>query len=364
MTDELAQGPLPRMERRSDSIRSRGAEYFDQVVADQEEESLHLEFKTLPHDGGKLTKEDRKLIAEAAAGLANAEGGVLVIGIRTRKVDGIDVAMAKQSIKQLQRTTNLVRAAVPEMLSPQHTGIDVFAIGEVGKKDEGFIVIDVPESSDRPHYSNTHHQYFRRGSDRTRVMEHGEIRDLMFATREGQLDLVSRIGLGGASTANLTFALNLTLTLQNVGRVPVRAPYIRIAEAAGWRPSSHTVQPRPGAHGTSGFYPSPDEIIHVHDEFGLAYRETGLDFRRTGQYQLDAAIEAVKQDMRTAIMTPFKQMESLDVAAVDRIVHVTGFYGAENVAMKTFDLTVDKWALLEMFCKEKSIEWSAGEMPP
>jgi hypothetical protein len=182
------------MERRSDNIRSRAAEYFDQIVADREQETLHIEFKTLSHEGGELKRDDRKLIAAVVTGLANAEGGVLVIGIETQRVDGVDVAIGKRTVKRLQRTNNLLRAAIPEMLSPQHTGIEVFAIEEAGKKDEGFIIVDVPESSDRPHHSNVHHQYFRRGSDGTRVMEHSEIRDLMFATREGRLDLRAWIG--------------------------------------------------------------------------------------------------------------------------------------------------------------------------
>lgn len=357
MPSGLDQAAAPKTERRSDNIRSTGGAYFDQIVADGEEETLHLEFKTLSHDGGKITREDRRLIAEAVTGLANAEGGVLVIGIKTQKADGIDVAVAKQSIKQLTRTTNLIRAAIPEMLSPQHTGIDVFPVEELGKQDEGFIVIDVPESSDRPHYSNTHHQYFRRGSDRTRVMEHGEVRDLMFATREGRLDCMLRLWLG-ASTGDLKFAVNLALTLENVGRVPVKSPYIRIAKAAGWRASSPDVQPRQAANGTSGFYPTPGTIIHVHDELGLAYMEAGLDFSGTGRSHLEDAIDVVKRDNSGAVMAPFREMMTLEGRLADQPVQVSGFYGAENVPMKAFELSVDKAALLAMFCKEKSIDWS------
>jgi hypothetical protein len=342
-----------KMERRSDNIRSRGAEYFDQIVADREEETLHLEFKTLSHDGGQLKKDDKKLIATAVAGLANAEGGVLVIGIETERVDGVDVAVASRSIKQLQRTTNLIRAAIPEMLSPQHTGIDVFATEETSKKDEGFIVIDVPESIDRPHYSNVHHQYFRRGSDRTRVMEHGEVRDLMFATKEGILELVPSIRLGHYSS-DLKFGMDLVLTLRNVGRVPVRAPYVRIA-GGGWHPWS-TVDPRPAREGTTGYYTTTDVITHVHDEFGLASLPTGLDFRRTGLYELKVAVAAIKKDNWHALMMmPFSAMPQRGEPATNQTVHVSGHYGAENAVVKTVDLTIDKKVLLDMFCQAKKI---------
>ncbi|MCK1282335.1 ATP-binding protein [Bradyrhizobium sp. 44] len=293
------------MESRSHDILSKGASYFDQVIVDREEETLHLEFKTLSHDGGQLKRKDRKLVAAAVTGLSNAEGGVLIIGIETKRMDGVDVASAKRPIKQLQRTTNLIRSAIPEMLSPQHSGLEAHAVEASGKIDEGFIVIDVPESASRPHYSNVHHQYFRRGSDGTRVMEHGEIRDLMFATREGLLEISCGLRMS-SSTEDLKYSLQLVLALRNVGSVPVRAPYLRLAKQ-DWHPaSSDWVLPRFGVS-TGGFYTTPDLIIHIEDEFGVATFPTGLDFRRTGLYQLEAAIQTVKSGQwNRVVMKPME----------------------------------------------------------
>jgi hypothetical protein len=185
-------------------------------------------------------------------------------------------------------------------------------------------------------------------------MEHGEIRDLMFATREGKLDLSCDISLG-VTKGDLRFAVELVLTLRNVGRVPVRAPYVRVG-AGGWSPFS-LFGPRPGAQGTTGFYSSRDAIIHVHDECGVARLTTGLDFRRTGLYDLTAAVNEVKKnDWNALVMAPMDQMKpEIQVLPPDITVHVSGFYGAENAAMKTFDLTIDKRALFEMFCKAQSI---------
>jgi hypothetical protein len=346
--------PQPKASRRSDDIRARGAEYFDQLIADREEETLHLEFKTLPHDGGQLKRDDRKLIVAAIAGLANAEGGVLVIGIETKRVDGIDVVVAKRLISQLQRTTNLVRSQLPEVLSPQHPAIEVFAVEDAGKKDAGFIVVDVPESDARPHYSNVHHQYFRRGSDGTRVMEHGEVRDLMFARTEGRLELNCHLDLGG-STGDLKCNVALRLALKNVGRIPVSAPYIRIA-GNGWN-NAGIATPRLGAGGMAGYYTSRDVIVHVQDEISLAFHHTGLDFRRTGQHELKMAInEARRNGLQSVSMKPVGEMASLDYQPTDRPVHVSGFYGAENATVKEFELTIDKAKMLQMFCDAHSIE--------
>jgi hypothetical protein len=50
-------------------------------------------------------------------------------------------------------------------------------------------------------------------------------------------------------------------------------------------------------------------IIHVEDAFGLARLETGLDFRRTGQTNLEAAIDVVKKDgWHAFVVAPWREI--------------------------------------------------------
>ncbi|WP_315742209.1 AlbA family DNA-binding domain-containing protein [Bradyrhizobium sp. SZCCHNR1075] len=340
----------------SDRIKSEGAAYFDDIESRREEETLHLEFKSLSHSGGDLKKDDKKLIAKAVTGLANAEGGVLIIGIATLRVDGVDVATEKRPIKQLSRTTNLIRASIPEMLSPQHPRVEVFEIDQPGKADEGFIVVAVPASLERPHYSNVHHQYFRRGSDGTRVMEHSEVRELMFASREGQLELAGcvlaePILLPG----QLFFSLRYTLVIRNVGQVPASAPYVRIAQN-GWSGTDRRIGVRPSANGHIGFYATRDEPIHAQDERHFAYIQTGLDFRRTGALNFRDAIRIVRKDGWHALrMFPSSHLQPLGTDIPDVNIRASGLYGAENATAKEFDLTIDKIELLRLFCEVNSL---------
>jgi hypothetical protein len=96
-------------------------------------------------------------------------------------------------------------------------------------------------------------------------------------------------------------------------------------------------------------------IIHVEDGFGLARLETGLDFRRTGQNDLEAAIDVVKKGgWHAFVVAPWREIIGTELPT-SKPIHVSGFYGAENAALKTFDISVDKAALLEMFCKARSI---------
>jgi Putative DNA-binding domain len=334
-----------------------GMPAINAFIDERQEETLHLEFKTLsPASTSTLAKDDRKLLAKAICGLANAEGGTIIVGIGTSKDDGLDVASIKRPVQNLVRLRNRTAAALSELISPQHPQVSVELIPDDIDPSAGYLIIDVPPSDRRPHMSLKEHRYFRRGSDGTRLLEHGEIRDLMLATREGSLDIECNIR-SGTSTGDLRFAIFLVLTLRNISRVPVKAPYIRMKNA-GWTASGITgLTPRRLADGSFGIYSSRDILVHVDDEIGLAERETGLDFRRTGQEHLPDAISIIrKNDLWESFrMLPWAEMPAIGILSKDKPITVAGFFGAENAAAKTFSFDIDKRTLFEMFYKKMSV---------
>jgi hypothetical protein len=205
--------------------------------------------------------------------------------------------------------------------------------------------------------SITDHRYFRRGSDGTRVLDHAEIRELMFATREGSLEIKCTIRTGGSTTQ--LYALWLVLTLRNNGRIPVVAPYVRLKQP-GWKSApSLEVWPRTAADGTYGVYTSRDVLVHLNDEIGMAEFETGLDFRGTGQHELKAAVATAKTVgmEHTYSMSPWEAMHREGgFPAPNRSAEIDGFYGAENASVKDFRFKIDKTGLLAMFCQHMSID--------
>ena len=339
------------MERRRAEIQSRGAEYFEQIVADREEETLHLEFKTISRDGGRLTREDKNTLGRAVGGMANAEGGVLILGIETQTSDGIDRAAAKRAIKTLQRTTNLVRSYISDVLSPQHTGIAVFCIDEQGKEDEGFIVIDVPQSLDRPHYSNFHHQYFRRGSDRTRVLEHSEIRELMFAAREGKIEVKVSAAAGHINRSSSRIRGLIQLSIRNIGLVPVTAPYLKVSPAK-WQlaPAAPSASVRRLTSDTSGIY--THDIIHVDDEVPMAVRSCHVRFNAGVDLVFAPAIQKIQESRDEA---SFCVRADDDGPAPDDVDILFGpfevTFGAMNVAPRAVKFDLSKWKMFEMIAK-------------
>ena len=252
------------------------------LCAEEAEETLHLEFKTLSdHSGARLTKDDRRLIAKALCGLSNAEGGTLILGIKTEKRDNIDVAKELKLFENCKSLRNRIVAALPDLLSPQHTKIQVEPIAGADGVS-GYVIIDVPPSDLRPHMSIAEHRYFRRGSDGTRMMEHGEVRDLMLAPKTGQMGLelkaVPVSALGGNK-----FQVALECRLINTGKVAIAAPYLQCSDPnLGLIQGAATsfIIPRSGARGR-GLYTGRDILLHADDTLTMGAIQAGLYVRNT-----------------------------------------------------------------------------------
>lgn len=240
-----------------------GEHGLEALRADGTEETLHLEFKTLSdHSGTRLTKDDRRLIAKALCGLSNAEGGTLILGITTEKRDNVDVASKLKPFENCKSLRSRLVAALPDLLSPQNSKIRIESITRTDKIS-GYVLINVSPSDQRPHMSIPEHRYFRRGSDGTRIMEHGEIRDLMFAPKSGEMEL--RIAaVPGGSQGDFNFQISLEARLANVGRVPISAPYVQSNKRIEVAGLPGVIKPRKGAGGF-GLYTGRDFLLHTDD---------------------------------------------------------------------------------------------------
>ncbi|KJC59892.1 hypothetical protein UP10_14435 [Bradyrhizobium sp. LTSPM299] len=324
---------------------------IEELVADGREESLHLEFKTLPVND-RLTRDDRKLIAKAISGFSNAEGGLLIIGVATKNLNGVDSAHQKQPIENLQRCSSLIRASLADLLSPQNTAIRIEPLLSSQGSDRGYLLIYVPPSELRPHMDLMEQRYFRRGSDGTRVLYHQEIRELMLAPREAAFK--AKFGIQTTfSTGDLKFSIRAMLIIQNEGKVPLIAPYARLDQQT-W----DVVEGIPGivarrSGRKSGFFGSRDTIVHVEDEMAIAQIITGLDFRGTGEKLLPLAIQFARSPNgeRLFRMAPTSQMGDTS----DIPINVSGMIGAENAPAQKFEFSIGKAELFALFCDDQKV---------
>jgi hypothetical protein len=265
-----------------DDLIQRGETVIDEFITEPREETLHLEFKSTTSGPGQLNKDDAKLIAKALSGFANAEGGLLVVGVRTKRRYNIDVAVAKSPIDEVEKVRNRVVALLSDALSPPHSGITVEAIKS--PDGTGYLAILVEPSENRPHMSVKEHRYFRRGSEGTRVMEHGEVKDLMLAPRQGKLGISHYFQLDRPTSEHHSYDFDWVLCVRNDGKVPVRAPFLTCHSPFLLPPrrTMNSLVHRTTQSRKNGIFGRSDLILHVEDEVEIARFSTGIDFRHAG----------------------------------------------------------------------------------
>jgi hypothetical protein len=115
---------------------------------------------------------------------------------------------------------------------------------------------------------------------------------------------------------------------------------------------------RTSPNGSVGYYGTRDLLVHVGDDLGIANIATGLDFRRTGQFQPKDALEVIRRNGPNSFqIMPFSDMLPLGYTTNDQPISVSGSFGAENVIAQEFQFSVDKVALLKMYCDLQKIAY-------
>ena len=96
---------------------------LQQYLAERQEENLHLEFKRVA-DPGLANRDDRKNLACALSGFANASGGLVVWGVDARKNDdGIDCVVALPGMENVGALVTRLNQLTGEAVDPIVNGI-------------------------------------------------------------------------------------------------------------------------------------------------------------------------------------------------------------------------------------------------
>ena len=152
---------------------------LEQLVQRHREEDLHLEFKEKAHrDRGELDDVDRRAFSKALSGFANADGGILIFGIETkRSADGVDQAHALKPIAASNTFRSRLQDSVLATAQPVVDGVRVDVVPR--HSGEGYVKCYIPTSDKPPHRAMlADREYWRRTSTGFRRMEHYELEDL------------------------------------------------------------------------------------------------------------------------------------------------------------------------------------------
>lgn len=217
-----------------DEIEIGGSAAFEAWIASGPSETLGLDFKRAASDEdsalfnakGELTKPGRKTLAKALSAFCNSAGGLVVIGVDCRKVDGIDCAQKLDPVPNFRMGASVLRALATEALQASAEAIRVAGIPSTSNNDAGYLIMEAPQSERRPHMSMGDHRYYRRSGANSHLMEHYEVEDMFRRTTSPTLALA--VDLEQYHVAPNFSDFFLRFWLQNTGRISAHLPVLEV----------------------------------------------------------------------------------------------------------------------------------------
>jgi schlafen family protein len=175
----------------ADSVRASFAAFASEDdlragVAQRREEGLYLEFKQ-KHDRSKaaLDDEDRINFSKTVSAFANADGGVLIFGVSTRKAGRghPDHADKLKPITDPHAFLGRLQDSVLNTTDPPVDDIEFHVIESVSEPGAGYMVCFIPASDRTPHRAVlADREYYRRTASGVRRLDHIDLED-MFGRR-------------------------------------------------------------------------------------------------------------------------------------------------------------------------------------
>jgi len=146
-------------------------EYLQNLIENQIEESLHLDYKA----SGALGKQNDKTseISKDVSAMANSDGGILIYGIKEDE-NNRHLPGEIQPVERNEFSKEWLEQIIQDKIQPRLNGVQIFPI-PINTEDVVYVV-DIPKS-------NTAHQaadkkYYKRFNFHSTAMEDYEIRDI------------------------------------------------------------------------------------------------------------------------------------------------------------------------------------------
>ena len=150
-------------------------------------EDSHMDCKVWP------AKDDdaQKMIAKAACGMTNADGGVLILGLNapSRPKDEPDVITEKVPVPDTTYVASRVLGLISNLVEPGIIGVEPREIRETPDSKSGYVVIHVPKSEGSPRRSRKNREFYVRVGSATIPMEYWQIEDLFGKRPHAELSL-------------------------------------------------------------------------------------------------------------------------------------------------------------------------------
>ena len=206
----------------TDTFQALNVEMLRRYLDLHQEENLHLDFKLLEGGPELGSRTDRKTLAIALSGFANASGGLIVWGVDARKNDeGVDCVTDLPGVLDAAVLLTRLNQFTGEAVDPITDGVEHRVIGTLDN-GRGFVATMVPASDSGPHMAKLgEDRYYKRSGDSFYPLEHYDIADMFGRRPHPLLKLTYSIRAPGPMA-------DILIGLKNHGRGSARAPYLSV----------------------------------------------------------------------------------------------------------------------------------------
>lgn len=233
-----------------------------------EAEDAHLDCKEWP----AKDEDSHKMLAKAACGLTNADGGVLVIGMKaeSRPKDEPDVVTAAAPVNDTSLVKSRVLGLISNLIEPGIVGIQAKEIATKAKSKSGFVVVYVPKSDGSPRRSRKDWKFYQRIGSATLPMEYWQIEDRFGKRPHPRLELYLEQRALGLSEIARQYSRTLALGLTNTGAGIAKFPGVQFARSPLYQVDSYGIdgnnnfglQKRPSEKDLMIFGGSADDVVY------------------------------------------------------------------------------------------------------
>jgi hypothetical protein len=192
-------------------------------------EDLHLEVKEC---GAPLTDRLKGYVSQALSGFGNSDGGVLVLGLSTKRdhPEEPDVVTRVKPFEKYETAASEIRALVGDAVTPLVDGVLVDAVPSERGGGFGYVRLLVPASDSGPHRALLkevgEREYWKRSGHSFYRMEHFDLEDMFGRRRRPLLRLDWRAERG--NSRDHVHDWRLVLVLANDGRGLALFPLLEV----------------------------------------------------------------------------------------------------------------------------------------
>ena len=191
-------------------------------------ENLYLDCKIWP----SRDDDAQRMLAKAVCGFANADGGVVVIGMDARSgpnKDDPDLIQRTAPVPDTIYVKSRIENLIGDVVEPRPESVQLAIVPDAKGSPSGFVIVNVPPTEGLPCRSRKDWKFYQRISAGTYPMEYFQIAD-MFGRRRRPI-LALYLEEDNVESRQGRPVRILTVGIENMGRALAKYPSIRFNSA-------------------------------------------------------------------------------------------------------------------------------------